>query len=203
MFDSSPTATSTWSVRFFRSNLTSHSAWLVEKDISRLQPHEIEAFVNEPSKKKGDLLEAYKIAQTPQKWLEKRALEEAMAVDEDANSEDAEADDVDQLESENDKKATAKKRKRDAESTSTKSKKTAKKDTDTTSSKKKAGGKKGAKSKATVESEDEGEHGRSASGAENAGPSRKESPPAAKKLKRDKEAEGEDGMSPASILSSH
>ncbi|KAF6745271.1 hypothetical protein DFP72DRAFT_790878, partial [Ephemerocybe angulata] len=51
-------------IRFFPNN---EYSWLLEKDISRLQPHEIEAYIGEPTKKKAkpDLLEAYRIAQDP------------------------------------------------------------------------------------------------------------------------------------------
>jgi hypothetical protein len=56
------------------------SAWTVTKDISKLQKHEIEAFINEPSKKNGDLHKGYKIALDPDAWLaEQKARAQAIA----------------------------------------------------------------------------------------------------------------------------
>ncbi|KAJ2912372.1 hypothetical protein MD484_g8036, partial [Candolleomyces efflorescens] len=63
--------------------------------MSRLQPHEITAYLTEPKKKggkSGDILEAYKIAQDPTEWLKKKEAEAAEEEDEEANAE------VDQLE---------------------------------------------------------------------------------------------------------
>ena len=40
------------------------------KDISKLQKHEIEAYINEPFRKNGDLLKGYKIALDPTSWEE-------------------------------------------------------------------------------------------------------------------------------------
>ena len=40
------------------------------KDISKLQQHEIQAYIDEPYKKSGDLLQGYKIALDPKKWEE-------------------------------------------------------------------------------------------------------------------------------------
>ena len=44
----------------------------MEKDISKLQPHEIEAYISEPNKKSADLLEGYRIAKDPTKWIAER-----------------------------------------------------------------------------------------------------------------------------------
>lgn len=191
-------------IRFFPNN---EYSWLLEKDISRLQPHEIEAYITEPTKKKAkpDLLEAYRIAQDPTAWLAKmdalaaQALAAASASD--GEDEDAEAD-VDELESDanNTASSKSKKRKRDTVSEGgAKAKKAPKVSTSTASAKKsktasaKGRGKNGAKSKAMVESEDEGEHGPSASGVEDedaVGPSAKKT----KKASAAKEAkEGRDG----------
>ncbi|KAF6745265.1 hypothetical protein DFP72DRAFT_974406, partial [Ephemerocybe angulata] len=179
-------------IRFFPNN---EYSWLLEKDISRLQPHEIEAYITEPTKKKAkpDLLEAYRIAQDPTAWLAKmdalaaQALAAASASDAAASDEDAEADDVDELESDAvaaSASTKSKKRKRDAVEGGAKAKKAPKTSTSTSTASAKKGktastkgrGKNGAKSKAMVESEDEGEHGPSASGAEDedaVGPSAK------------------------------
>ena len=45
------------------------SAWAVAKDVSKLLKHQIEEFINEPSKKNGDLEKAYRIALNPVSWL--------------------------------------------------------------------------------------------------------------------------------------
>ena len=119
----------------------------------------------------------------------------AEAQEEEANAE------VDQLESdgeeeadddEEDKKKKTKKRKRDSEVAPAKSKSKAKKDSAEPASKKRAasapkGKKNPPKSKAMVESEDEGaaEEG----DQEGSGPSKRSSPPPAKKAKRDKDEE--------------
>jgi len=149
-------------IRFFPAG---DYAWVMPKDLSRLKQHEIEAYINEPYRKSGDLLKGYQAASNPDKWeQEHQALVDAQ------NEEVANAD-VDQLdESEGGEddddgsaKAKSKKRKRDSEATSTKKPKAAKKkDTaDGTTRRKIAGSTKGSKatpkSKAGVESEDDGE----------------------------------------------
>ncbi|TFY79930.1 hypothetical protein EWM64_g4082 [Hericium alpestre] len=178
-------------VRFFPRG---EHAWLVSKDISKLQTHEIEAYINEPYKKSGELLTGYRIALDPSKWEEKMESERAEAAEEEANEE------VDQLENESiDREADAdgddeeekkpKKRKRDSEAAKPKAKGKAKKESAEPASKKKApvsakGKKNGVKSKAMVESEDDGGD---AEGDEDAGPSKQTSPPPAKKAKREKD----------------
>lgn len=180
--------------------LATHSAWLMPKDISKLQEHEIQAYISEPFKRSVDLLEGYRIALNPTKWEEERDAARAVAEENEANAE------IDQLESDaapevNDdddepKKPKPKKRKRDSEATTTSVKKTPKSKATkkgsseppaTTEKKKRASsGKKGAKSKAMVESEDEGD---AAGEDEDAGPSKKVTPPPTKKAKREKDAD--------------
>ncbi|KZT10579.1 uncharacterized protein LAESUDRAFT_338768 [Laetiporus sulphureus 93-53] len=180
-------------VRFFPAG---DYAWIVPKDISKLQQHEIEAYINEPYKRNGDLLQGYHIALDPVKWEEEREARRAEAAEEEANAE------IDQLESDGEeeaddgeeKKSKARKRKRDTELATAKSKVKAKtkKASDELAPKKRAGSakakKNGVKSKTMVESEDE-------AGAEaedeDAGPSKQTSPPPAKKVKREKEGEEE------------
>ncbi|KAG8740892.1 hypothetical protein FRC10_003780 [Ceratobasidium sp. 414] len=107
-------------VRFFP--VGDHS-WLPTKDVSRLLPHEITAYINEPSKKKGDLLEGYKIAKDPHDWRKEKdtlaAREKEMeesgrvpdsGVDRDELEEDEDADDSSGLS----KKVKPKKRKRES-----------------------------------------------------------------------------------------
>lgn len=170
------------------------SAWLVAKDISKLLPHEIESYINEPYKKSGELLAGYRIALDPKKWEEEREAISFEAVQEEANAE------IDQLESENDgepKKTKSKKRKRDSEPASAKPKKApkAKKDSAEPTKKKSVSTvskakKNGTKSKAMVESEDEGD---ADADDDDAGPSKKVTPPPPKKAKREKEDENDDG----------
>ena len=70
-----------------------HSAWIVPKDISRLQQHEIQAYINEPFKRSADLLQGYRIALNPTKWEEEREAARVQAEENEANAE------IDQLES--------------------------------------------------------------------------------------------------------
>jgi len=159
-------------VRFFP---TGDYAWLVSKDISKLQPHEIESYINEPYKKSGDLLQGYRIALDPSKWEQEIQAATQLAVEEEANAE------IDELESERE----------DEESGKSKSKKR-KRISDAGSKAKKVSTKtkrNGTKSKAMVESEDEGEGGEGE--AEDAR-DKKASPPPTKKAKRDKEEEIDD-----------
>lgn len=132
-------------VRFFP---TGDYAWLVAKDISKLQPHEIESYINEPHKKSGDLLQGYRIALEPTKWEKEIEAAGQMAIEEEANAE------IDELESEHDDddstKAKSKKRKRASEVTSSRTKK---------ASAPVKPKRNGTKSKAMIESEDEGDAG--------------------------------------------
>ncbi|KAI0358717.1 Tudor/PWWP/MBT [Trametes cingulata] len=181
-------------VRFFPAG---DYAWIVPKDISRLQQHEIQAYISEPYKRSGELLKGYRIALDPKAWEEEREAAAVEAQEEEDNAE------VDQLESdgeeeadddEEDKKKKTKKRKRDSEAAPAKTKAKAKKDSAEPAKKRAASapkGKKGPKSKAMVESEDEG--GAEDGEREGSGPSKRSSPPPAKKAKRDKD---EDGDSP-------
>ncbi|GJE92844.1 hypothetical protein PsYK624_090020 [Phanerochaete sordida] len=184
-------------VRFFPAG---DHAWVVPKDISKLQPHEIQAYIDEPYKKSGDLLQGYKIALDPKKWEEERDALQAEAAEAEANAE------VDQLEEsetgegveddDEEKKPKNKKRKRDTETASAKSKSAKSKAKKEPGESKKASTaskskKNGVKSKALVESEDEAGE---AEDDEDAGPSKKTSPPPTKKQKRDKEEEELDSV---------
>jgi len=177
-------------VRFFPKG--DHS-WLVSKDISRLKTHEIEAFINEPSKRSGELLDGYKVALNPTKWDEEQELRRARAEEEEANAEVDQLDaDMDGLDADGDADADeglsskSKKRKRESETKAkARTKGSAKKDTD--SAKRKAPGKRnGARSKALVESEDDGAAEADGDDDDDAGPSKRAaSPPATKKPKKD------------------
>ncbi|KAK0436139.1 hypothetical protein EV421DRAFT_1833170 [Armillaria borealis] len=142
-----------------------YSFWLVPKDISKLQQHEIEAYINEPFKMSSDLLTGYKVVLDPSEW-EKRKTEQAEA----AASEDV-INEVDQLNSKNEEKP--KKRKWASEGgTSARKRKT-----NTTGNTKKNALPKGkGGKKENVESENDGK------ADENVGTSKKgTSPPLAKK----------------------
>lgn len=170
------------------------------KDISKLQRHEIEAYVNEPSKKSGDLREGYQIALDPEKWLAEKEAQAQEYADAEANAA------IDQLDSEEEgvdsKTAKSKKRKRESDaalSAKSKSKSKPKKSSEEPVARKKVTGgskvkKNGSKSKAMVESEDEG-----GPEDEDGGPSRKLASPVAKKVKRDKA--GDDDGTPTHYLS--
>ncbi|PCH35978.1 hypothetical protein WOLCODRAFT_28250 [Wolfiporia cocos MD-104 SS10] len=179
-------------VRFFPAG---DYAWMVPKDISKLQQHEIEAYINEPYKRSGDLLAGYRIALNPAKWEEEREAQRVEAAEEEANAEidQLDSDGEDEADDGEEKKSKSKKRKRDADAAPAKSKAKAKpkKGSAEPANKKragsaKAGKKNGAKSKAMVESEDDG--GVEAED-EDAGPSKQTSPPPVKKTKREKEGE--------------
>ncbi|SGY14265.1 BQ5605_C010g06123 [Microbotryum silenes-dioicae] len=71
-----PPKSKTYLVRFFP---TGDYAWTARRDISSLTKDEIDTYVSSSSKKKGDLLEAYKIAKDPSSWLKMRE-DEANAV---------------------------------------------------------------------------------------------------------------------------
>ena len=163
------------------------SAWVQPKDLSRLSLKEIEAYVNEPSKKNGDLLKGYKIAMDPNQWEREQEAARERAEEETANEpvdeldEDAEEDDAG-AEDEDEKPAKSKKRKRETKEKSKKEK--AGDGAKAKAAKKKLGAR---KSNAMVESEDEGG---------DAGPSSKSAAPASKKAKNSKDTkEGTtDGM---------
>ncbi|KAL0957086.1 hypothetical protein HGRIS_003182 [Hohenbuehelia grisea] len=187
-------------------------AWLVSKDMSKLQKHEIQSYINEPFKKSGDLLEGYRIALDPKRWEEDVENAASAAGEEEANAE------VDQLESADDgdasstagksKKAVTKKRKRESESASkpkAAKKAKAKNDDETPAAKKKSpakGKKNGAKSNTLVESEDEADGGAAEDDDEDAGPSKKASSPPAKRAKRGekKKDEEEEGSTDSEAL---
>ncbi|TFK53769.1 hypothetical protein OE88DRAFT_1626490 [Heliocybe sulcata] len=170
-------------VRFFPAG---DYAWIVPKDISRLQKHEIEAYISEPHKKSGDLLIGYKTALNPEKWEEDRETARAEYEQLEAEAE------VDQLESEveggeDGEKKSGKKRKRQSETPA--KKQMAKKSSSGAPAKKKTAAagstkkKNGTKSNAMVESEDEG-----AADADADAPRKKEeSAPPTKKSKREEE----------------
>ncbi|PAV18484.1 Tudor PWWP MBT [Pyrrhoderma noxium] len=163
-------------IRFFPAG---DHAWLNTKDLSKLKKHEIEAYINEPHKKNGDLLSGYRVALDPSKWEEEMAKRQEAAEEADADEE------VDELEGEedddgnDDDKPKVKKRKRDADAAAK-----AKKKTDKPAKSKKNG----PKSKTMIESEDEGERG------DDAGPSNKAAQPPAKKLKREKSEKEDDNL---------
>ncbi|KAI0769411.1 hypothetical protein BD413DRAFT_604984 [Trametes elegans] len=183
-------------VRFFPAG---DYAWITSKDISRLQQHEIQAYISEPFKRSGELLKGYRIALDPKSWEEERDAAMAEAQEEEANAE------VDQLDSdgeeeadddEEEKKKKPKKRKRESEPAA-RTKAKAKKESAEPAPKKRAastakGKKNGPKSKALVESEDEGaaDDGE----REGSGPSKRSSLPPAKKAKRDKEEDGDPAL---------
>jgi len=168
------------------------SSWLSWQSISELKQHEIESYITDPHQKREDLLQAYKIALDPQKWEED--MKKNMDMEDDAPEEPEE--EVDELEGEdeaNGEKKGKKRKRASVPSAKTKAPKAKKEKSPSESApkKKKASVEKadkpakakknGVKSKAMVESEDEGER------AEAAGPSKKASPPPNKKQKREKE----------------
>ncbi|CAA7270272.1 unnamed protein product [Cyclocybe aegerita] len=185
-------------------------AWLTHKDLSALLPHEIEAFLADDSKKRnGELREGYQIARDPSNWIQELHERRARMLREEAELE--ENAQVDQLESEGDgddgegdsttgkksKSAVTKKRKRESDAEApAKAKKGPRAKKEAGEPKKRGGGRKnGAKSKATVESEDEGEAGE-VEDEEDAGPSKKATPPPAKRAKREKDDDGDDSKNP-------
>jgi hypothetical protein len=172
--------------------------------MSALLPHEIEAFLADDNKKRnGELHKGYQIALDSADFVRQqknnvRALKESMdnaQVDqlESEGEEGGEGDEDGAAVVKKSKGSTSKKRKRDSEVEPAKAKrgpKTTKKDSVEPVKKKSAPGKtarkNGAKSKALVESEDEGAEAED-DDDDDAGPSKKTSPPPAKKAKRDKE----------------
>ncbi|KIO30362.1 hypothetical protein M407DRAFT_242247 [Tulasnella calospora MUT 4182] len=83
--------TTFYCVRFFPAG---DYSWAVAKDLSRLQQHEIEAYINEPSKKNSELKRGYEVALNPTPWIDEIERKEADA--EAAAAEEEEG--VDQLE---------------------------------------------------------------------------------------------------------
>ncbi|GAA5948504.1 hypothetical protein JCM10213_003885 [Rhodosporidiobolus nylandii] len=96
-------------VQFFP---TGDYSWTVSRDLSLLTPKEIDTYLSSTNKKKGDLLEGYRIAQDPQAWNQEKA--DALAEYESLMEQAGE--DEDQLaESEEEGGKAGKKRKRAAE----------------------------------------------------------------------------------------
>lgn len=179
-------------------SLSLDSAWLVAKDISKLQSHEIQSYISEPNKKSGELLQGYRIALDPTKWEEERETARRLVAEEEANAE------VDQLDSEEDgsgdldeedvkaKKSRKRKRELDIASVSTKGKKAPKK-ADATKQKKSSGKRDGAKkSNEMVESEEE-DGNLVAADVTATGISGRGSSPPQKRPKRSGADEGDDG----------
>ncbi|KAF9474736.1 Tudor/PWWP/MBT [Pholiota conissans] len=194
--------------------------WLNPKELSFLQRHEIEAFLADDAKKRnGELREGYRIALDPQPWLAARIAAEAAQQDAEDNAQ------VDQLASDEDeegagattpdgedddeggaKSKKSRKRKRESEPASKKEKAPAKSRAKKGSAEPKVPKKTEKKprksasgrSKALVESEDEG----AGAGAEeplSAAPITAKgatSPPPAKKARRDAKGEDEEGKAP-------
>ncbi|KAF9547332.1 hypothetical protein CPC08DRAFT_715826 [Agrocybe pediades] len=179
-------------------------AWLHSKDLSSLKKHEIEAFLADDTKKRnGDLREGYRIALDPQPWMTNRqqTIENAQVDELASENEDADGE----PESGSGKKAkasSAKKRKRESDAGAEPKKaavaKQKKKAAGDEPAKKKAatastkGKKNGARSKAMVESEDEGAEAEDDDDNEGSSKKEKSSPPPAKKVKRDKDEPVED-----------
>jgi hypothetical protein len=170
--------------------------------MSALLPHEIEAFLADDNKKRnGELHKGYQIALDSAEFVREQRKNVRALKDSIANAP------VDQLESEGEegaeedeggasakkaKGSTTKKRKRESEADVGKAKRgakaaaTKKESAEPVKRKSKTAKKNGAKSKALVESEDEGAEAED-DDDEDAGPSKKSSPPPAKKAKRDKD----------------
>ncbi|GAA5980848.1 hypothetical protein JCM11641_004741 [Rhodosporidiobolus odoratus] len=102
-------------VQFFP---TGDFSWTRPADLSLLTPKEIEAYISSPSKKKGDLLAGYKIAQDPSGWVQDKADQQAEYDEAMAQLEAAQGEDEDMLDDEEDAgkgKKGDKKRKRASE----------------------------------------------------------------------------------------
>jgi hypothetical protein len=195
--------------------ITSRSAWLHPKDMSALLPHEIEAFLADDNKKRnGDLHKGYQIALDSAEFVREqrdnvRAFKDSMdnaQVDQLESENDGQGDDDAASSAKKSKASTSKKRKRESEPEPVKAKKApraTKKDSADPGKKKsvssRAGKKNGAKSKALVESEDEGDGAEGDDDEEDTGPSKKTSPPPAKKAKRDKDEGADHSMFSACI----
>lgn len=179
------------------------SSWLISKDLSLLQKHEIEAYINEPHKKSGDLLKGYQIAMDPTEW-EETLEEQRVAIEEaEANEEVDQLEDGDDVEVDTKKSKVSKKRKREGEPKPRKkeSKKSASAEAKEKKglTKKKGSRKNGVRSKDTIESEDEGAE--DAEGEDAPAESSRRSGPAAKRAKKDKG--GDDGNYGASLALRH
>ncbi|GAA5936561.1 uncharacterized protein JCM15063_001922 [Sporobolomyces koalae] len=116
-------------VQFFP---TGDFAWLQPRDLSTLSSKEIDAYVSGGGKKKGDLLQGYKIAQDPSEWIstkesEASALEQA---EQDAEDDQLASDTEGATKNGKGKKDATKKRKRETAANGKKDdKKKPKKDT--------------------------------------------------------------------------
>ncbi|KIJ50409.1 hypothetical protein M422DRAFT_27395 [Sphaerobolus stellatus SS14] len=182
-------------VRFFPAG--DHS-WVVAKDLSLLQKHEIEAYINEPHKKSGDLLQGYKIALNPSEWEAKMAQKLQEKAEEEADEDVDQLDDAEEGEEEDDEpKKKSRKRKRESEvkpkkkestKSATGSEPKEKEKEKKAPPKKRTAKKNGVRSKEQIESEDDGAE---AADGEEAADSNKKGGPPAKKAKKDKG--GEDG----------
>ncbi|KZO98801.1 Tudor/PWWP/MBT [Calocera viscosa TUFC12733] len=132
-------------VRFYP---TGEFAWLFSKDLSKLQKHEIEAFISEPHRKNSELMEGYRVALDPTEWEDNYTKRMADAAEDEAAMQE---DQLDEEEEEvEEAPAAGKKRKRESLAADKKSKKAkleqlSKKRTSKTK-----------KSADTVESEDDG-----------------------------------------------
>ncbi|KAG8934533.1 hypothetical protein FRC03_010469 [Tulasnella sp. 419] len=126
-------------VRFFPAG---DHYWSLAKDLSRLLPHEIEAYISEPSKKNGDLKRGYEIALNPEAWekefqkrLEEKQrqeeeieesvdqLDESEGADDEPDAEGEAADDGETTSKKKKKSDAGKKRKRESTSADDKKKK--------------------------------------------------------------------------------
>lgn len=181
-----------------------YSAWLHSKDMSSLKKHEMEAFLADESKKRNrELCEGYRHALDPKPFVEK-LKEDRAAIAQELEEREQNAE-VDQLESEpadddqdddsrtgkKPKATTSKKRKRESE-VEPKQKRGPKAKKDSAEPKKKSaagkGRKNGVKSKAMVESEDEGDNAEEdADDDGGVGTSKRASPPPTKRPKREKD----------------
>ncbi|TRM57681.1 hypothetical protein BD626DRAFT_514189 [Schizophyllum amplum] len=132
-------------------------AWLYPKDISKLQKHEIEGHLSDPpSKTKGELQEGYRIALNPEPWAaELDARIEAAGQEEEEDEPDPEVDELEGSEGSSESKSKKRKRQSDAGAKKAAGNKKAAAKKAPTSEVRKKGGRKGTKSKANVESEDE------------------------------------------------
>lgn len=188
-----------YAVRFFPAG---DYAWTLAKDLSLLQKHEIEAYINEPHKKSADLLKAYKIAMDPSTWEASLSAPDISTAEGDEEV-DEEIDELDEGGDDGDSEKGAakvgKKRKRESETKPRKKKDAGAKGPiadKKTPAKKKLNKKNGMRSKETIESEDDGGEADAATdeGGEHAKTdSSKKSAPPSKKLKKEKP---EDDLSP-------
>jgi hypothetical protein len=150
-----PKGTKIYCVQFFPAG---DYAWLPPKELSKLSVSQIKSYIDEPSKKSGELLSGYKIRLDPSKWEEERMANLQEALDEDDEEEDQVADDDEEEEANASSSKAGKKRKRTSD---VGIKKASSKKKEAPVSKGSKRGKNNAKSKATVESEDDGEEGAS------------------------------------------